>query len=247
MLKITNFVPFEEQTSVKICKTFIYSVTKKKESLSKWLYDMKIIYNDMKRTRTHLCMAVGTCKLMFLEVPNELRKEFLERYYLSDEPKFIVELFGKTFPMAFDIDFIDFTKIEITKLVNMVKIIKKNIDSDVYVTGAISKTDEKKVKSGYHIKFPNKIVTISEALIIRNEIIESLCKVFPDDDWETIIDKFTYYRGLRMFGSRKIINEIDVGRVYSLLFVINETGVNFTPDLTGLDLLKKLSINIRDV
>lgn len=213
------------------------------ESFNKWLSDMKLIHHDMKRDRTHLCMEVGKRKLMFLNVPDNLYNEFLERYNNSDdEPKFIVELFGKTFKMAFDIDFIDDNEMNENVLMMLVKTINKYVESDVYVTGAVSEHNGK-LKSGYHIKCPDKIVNKEEALSIRSNVIKELSELFPEYDWNIIIDFVIYNNGLRMFGSRKATKGNDMGKVYSMLFAMSE-GAKFVPNIEGVELLKKLSIHV---
>ena len=77
-----------------------------------------------------------------------------------------------------------------------------------------------------------------------NDFIKKL-NIYNDKiNWNATIDKEVYSpnKGIRMFGSRKVTNGIDVGHVYELIGCIDFNGNKYMNKLDNIELLKKLSI-----
>lgn len=208
---------------------------------------MKLFHFNKQRRKTHLIAEIGTNPAVFLDVPDKLYNEFLERYIHSgingdptDEPKYLIELImseDDIFRMFFDIDYkIILTDEEIVNIVHILQNILPN--QTIYVTGCM---DE---KTGIHLKLPETIVTSKEAVELRKLFVEKLCEVSKDKNWSAIIDGSVYVgcRGIRMLGSRKATKAIDKGRVYKLLFAIDKNGKKYNPVFTDIEFLKAISI-----
>jgi len=218
-----------------------------KESFNKWLADMKLFHFNKQRRKTHLIAEIGTNPAVFLDVPDKLYNEFLERYIhsgingnLSDEPKYLIELITSEddiFKMFFDIDYkIILSEDEIENIVHILQDILPK--QTIYVTGCMEE------KTGIHLKLPETIVTSKEAVELRKLFVEKLYEVSKDKNWSAIIDGSVYVgcRGIRMLGSRKATKAIDKGRVYKLLFAVDKDGKKYNPVFTDIELLKAISI-----
>jgi predicted kinase len=218
----------------------LYSVSNL--SFNKWLSDMGIIHNNKQRRKTHISFGVGQKPIYFLDVPDHLYDEFLEHYANSNEHKYLTEVIpsdGK-FKMFIDIDYSDQNKLTENEILNIIHILQKQTVGDVYVTGCMDGN-----KIGLHVRCPNLKVDIDEAIGVRNNFVANLYEVYPDKNWDAFIDSSVYMhdRGLRMFGSRKANNGIDIGRVYNLLFHVDALGKENIPDICDIDLLKAVSLH----
>ena len=112
----------------------------------------------------------------------------------------------------------------------------------------IVKNEQRMIKTGFHLIWPNLVVGIDEALCLRSAIVQYLDQVEHNfttlRDWEDVIDDAIYRNksSLRMNGSHKkdkcpkckkkkgikdecvnchTTGEIDAGRVYKPIYVIN--------------------------
>lgn len=192
-------------------------------NLEKWIQDNHIRHFNNKRRATHLSMAIGNQTASFLDVPYNLMHEFLEVYWYSDSPRYLVEMIhdGMKFKMFLDFDHLGQEELKKEEIENICDIIVKFIKTKCYVTGLSSLT-EKGYKTGLHFRFPDLIVNQREALTIRNNLVKYLTKLdnIPKTDWEHVIDHSIYgnKRGLRMFKSRKATKTKDVDRVHQLLY-----------------------------
>jgi predicted kinase len=222
-----------------------------KESLHKWLSDMKMYHYNKLRRKTHICMEINSRPIVFLDVPEHLFSEFLERYVASgitdcidDEPKYIMEVIGTKFKFFLDVDYIDDKKLSTDEIYTLVQKVQMVIKTEIFVTGNISDDYNCKIKTGMHFKFPSLIVDAKEAIELRDKIVSYLKMEMPDKNWDSIIDNTVYMgcRGLRMFGSRKTTKGVDKGKVYKLMLIVNEDGKIVEQTLSELDLLKKLCI-----
>jgi hypothetical protein len=215
---------------------------------------MKLFHYNKMRRKTHLWMEIGTRPATFLDVPDKLYDEFIERYALSgihnkssDEPKYIMEIVDplvNKFKTFFDIDNIGDTPLTDEEILKIVHILQKHITSSVYVTGCISDEQNFKVKTGLHLKCPDWVVTSAEMMELHKKFVHDLYIEMPDKNWASIIDDSVYVgsRGIRMFGSRKVTKGVDQGHVYKLLFTVGKEGNKYNCILDDMTLLKTLSI-----
>jgi predicted kinase len=216
------------------------------ESFNKWLQDNNMIHYNKLRRKTHISfVANANQSFCFLDVPDQLYDEFLEHYSYSHEPKYLTELIPdsneKQFKMFFDIDNLNLNLLD-QDILDIIHILQNHVNSDIYVTMCSDNG-----KFGMHLKCPEQIVTVDEALAIRNNCIIQLYETYPDKNWDAIMDASVYMvgRGLRMYGSRKAVNNNDIGRVYKFLFTVSKTGEQYVTQLSDHELLKMLSIHIQ--
>jgi hypothetical protein len=126
---------------------------------------------------------------------------------------------------------------EISKIINLV------INTNIIIVGSISKVSNGMIKTGLHIH-TQKIVELKEIQQIRESVIIKLTMYNSDKNWESIIDKEVYRlgNGIRMFGSRKVTNNIDKGRIYNYFGQLINNEWNDTPPTDLVQLLKDISI-----
>lgn len=231
------------------------TIDPEEESFNQWMSRMQFFHHNKMRTKTHMQMQIGSKPLSFIDVPKEMYNIFLEKYAKSGihsdkyaEPKYLMEVpapYSEFFKMYFDIDYISDDELKTDKIMELVKIVQKLIQNDVYVTYCIS-NEMTKVKTGIHFNCPKTIVTVSQALEIRNSYIKLLYEYDPEKNWFAIIDESVYSnsRGSRMFGSRKTTRGIDVGKMYKVLFAIDENCKQIDIPTDDVELLKLLSTQI---
>ena len=226
-------------------------------TFGKWLSDMKLLHFNKQRRKTHLIAEIGTKHATFIDVSEKILQEFYFRYVnsgihnkLSDEPKYIVELIDQhinQFKLFFDIDYDnkDLSDHQIEEICLILYNILE-VKSIIYISGCKDLDNQYLQKTGIHLKCPGIIVSIDQALSYREKFITELYKQIPDNNWAHIIDSSVYggSRGLRMFGSRKVTNGIDMGRVYKLFFAFDIDGNKYIPQLSDIELVKELSILI---
>jgi predicted kinase len=212
-------------------------------SFQRWLSDNRMFHSNKKRNKTHLLMAVGDRSNMYIDVSPRMIRQFLEAYSRSglsesDEPKYLVELPGSRFRMFFDIDF-DHV-VDDSLIVRICRIVQKVLESDIYVMGF------NEGHTGVHLKCYDHITNYEEAIQIHRQVVEYLQAESELDryNWDAIVDSSVYIHGLRMLGSRKVTKLIDHGRIYRMMFVVNEDGEICETDLDNADLLERLSIHV---
>lgn len=212
------------------------------ETVQSWLTQNKLFHTNKKRNKTHLFMGTGNRASIFVDVPEELRDEFYKVYFHSgvfnrkdDEPKYLSEWIQDQFRLYFDFDFGEL--VELDEIIQIGKIISQVVNSEIYVTGS-SEGD----KTGIHYHCYDCIVGYDQSIEYRDKIIK---KLNNKRNWEAIFDKEVYRNGLRMFGSRKVTNNLDVGRVHEFLFMLIEGKVvEMKKEDINWKILRKLSIQV---
>jgi len=224
-----------------------HSSTSSTVSLQTWLTRKHLFHFQKARQITHLSMEVGSRPATFLDVPRKLYDKFLEKFtQTEDEPKYLLEVPGTEFHAFLDVDYIDECALSESQIEDLVLKIQGILETDVWVTGAISVIENGQTKTGLHVKCPNLIVDYDQMMNYRNQIVKELENNQPKHNWNQIIDSSVYSgkRGIRMLGSRKVTKGRDKGRVHQFLFALNSKGVRIPFDQipNGVGLLKKLSI-----
>ena len=186
--------------------------------LQQYLSNNKFYHNSKKRNKTHLVMDVGGNSAIYLEVPTKFRNEFYKVYYECDEPKYLAELIQDKFRMFFDFDFQE-KQIENSFLISLCQVVSEQLSSRVYLTGCTTNG-----KCGFHLHCYDSIVDEKKAIQIRQQILEIFKEKFAQINWESTIDDGVYKQGIRMFGSRKVTKQVDMGRVYQIYFMIEKDG-----------------------
>jgi hypothetical protein len=206
------------------------------ESFDHWLNESGIVHNSKKRRKTHI--SFEPTRVRFLDVPDQHYDEFLKRYISSaDEPKYLTEVAQyddstdeSEFRMFFDVDHEDTNFLTDDQIIEIVHQIQKIVPGSIYVTGCrsvvASGPEATLVKTGLHIKCRDELVVFHQAQKIRASVVELLYDYNHDKNWDVIIDSNVYLcsRGIRMFGSRKVMNGEDVGRIYEMIFAVDESG-----------------------
>jgi predicted kinase len=217
-------------------------------NFNKWLTDNKLYHFNKLRNKTYLSMAVGTRPATYLDISDKIREEFLERYAESgvtdeSEPKYLIELVQDKFKLFFDFDYVDISELSKSEICEISKIINLVINTNIIIVGSISKVSNGMIKTGLHIH-TQKIVELKEIQQIRESVIIKLTMYNSDKNWESIIDKEVYRlgNGIRMFGSRKVTNNIDKGRIYNYFGQLINNEWNDTPPTDLVQLLKDISI-----
>lgn len=220
---------------------------------SAWLESRRLFHWNKQRSRTHLVMAVGTYKSRFLDVPQSLRGEFLRRYAVSgisgaasDEPKYLMEMPDpEAFRMYFDVDYVAEQAMPRPVAVELATLAQRLVSGRVFVTGCTSYVSAGRVKSGLHLKCPDRVVSNGEALELRRRLVEALRAYDRSVAWDAVVDDSVYHGGcgIRCLGSRKSTKGVDVGRVHRLLFVVNGDGAAAElPPMTALEQLEATSV-----
>lgn len=240
----------------------------------KWLKINKALINfGSDREKTHNVFEYGK----FLSIHKDIREEFYKRLVESlnnGETNFIAEVRSEYFKFMVDIDFkseFALTKDEKLVLLNLIQksiteTVGDKIENNYCIISStqdqeITHEGEKMVKMGFHLIWPNMVVSEDEARFFRSAIIQYLEKAeekfLSFGDWTDVVDASIYdvYHALRMNGSNKHekcktckkkdvkrdecmdcnrTGWIDKGRVYDPFLIIN-------PDLSyNSNLLKEL-------
>ena len=212
-------------------------------SLQNWLTTLQLFHNSKKRNKTHLFGPLKDRPACFVDIPSEKKNEFYQRCYNSgiwgesnDEPKYLTEIIGEKFKMFFDFDFKHIVDEQF--IIDICHCIQKYIKTQIYVTGL-----NRENSTGLHLKCSDCITDFSNSKIIFDKIIDELYINFSDYDWISIVDNNVYLTGLRMFGTRKITKGIDMGRVYKLMFCVDNDGSIIRDIHRDWTILEKLSIH----
>lgn len=200
-------------------------------SFHQWLTNMKLYHFSKLRNKSHMTMPIGNQPAMFLDVPDNLYDEFIERYAdaaNSSEYMYLMECSSRFEYFRF---FVDFDYVGTDQLIQeqileyaltIQGIVRKLGDCVMYVSGCIDKCPTG-YKSGLHLKFPNFMVNKEKALKIINECEATFSMLDDTKNWDLIFDKCVYENdcGIRMVFSRKSTNSVDVGRVHKLMFALD--------------------------
>lgn len=188
----------------------------KDSNLSRWLYHNKcFLTKDSKLEKTHLCLDGGR-----LSIPNHLILDFYREYakgILSGEKYYICETTSPVIKMYCDFDYIGDEQVSDSQLENWSKLCRNVIRDkfgshyDFTVCCSSSKTVQKnkrkQIKSGIHFVWRELFVTTDIAHRVAMALIEEFNETFPNSEWKEYIDLGVYTNGLRMVGSRKVINK----------------------------------------
>ena len=220
-------------------------------SLNKWLEEKRVCHSTKSRNKTHLVMEIGSSPAKFLDIEDKIMNEFLKIYSESSEPKYIMELIADTktkFKLFFDFDYVNDFALDNNSIFEIGRILIKCIDDpdlkSVYIIGCISIALNNKIKTGIHFKCDGLLVNCSKALVLRELFVKQLNIYDEKINWDQVVDKEVYgpNKGIRMFGSRKVANGIDIGHVYELIGCIDSDCKNNTSTFDNVELLKRLCI-----
>jgi len=219
----------------------------KDSNLSRWLYQNRcFLGSDNQKNITHLCLDGGR-----LNIPDNLMEDFFKQYakgIIEGEKYYLCECITPVIKFYCDLDFILDKELDIPDIKNFVLSLnktivhhfKENFSSIVCVAPSknVQKDKQKKIKTGVHIIWSGLHLDIDKAYSLSRVMVDNMKTLYPDYDWENIIDEQVYNNGLRMIGSRKVSNKrraikntkeyeiikIDEGRTYEPKFCINEYG-----------------------
>lgn len=231
------------------------NIKQSNETLHQWLSNMKLYHFSKLRNKSHMVMAIGDKPATFLDIPDYLYDEFINRYSNAiecGESVYLMEYSARFNEFRFFVDFdyvgdMKLTLDEITEysllIQNIVKKYNPNKNCDMYVTGCIEKCAIG-FKSGLHLKFPNIMVNKFQAFEIINECEAQFDLLDNTKNWDLVFDKCVYGDncGVRMIFSRKTTNAIDVGRVHNLLFAFDTNSMPINLNFSTPQLVRLLSI-----
>ena len=161
-------------------------------TFSTWCVKNKIYTNDISKC-THLLLNGGK-----LCIKKQLMDSFLNAYVIALQNKeelYLVERVSSEIKLFLDID-AKSLKLDCDILVTNIQTLLNEYTINVYKCN---------VTNGYHLIFPEYIVTPKEANTIIIALQKKLCQKFGYslDDITAVIDLSVYKTGLRMIGSYK--------------------------------------------
>jgi predicted kinase len=206
-------------------------IPKSRKSLSQFINEFHCIHNSHKKPQTYLLMSVGDQPTRYLHIPNEIYDQFLECYAADTNQWFISEYaHGEQFKFFIDIDYLGNIKLNIIEITNLLQdvLIENQYQNPLTLITGVQPIlrDNNNLLQGYHLRCSNVIVTEEIALKLREQFISKL-NDYLNLNWNKIIDKSVIIgRSLRMLWSRKTQKGVDVGRVQSLVSVIENKIIN---------------------
>lgn len=193
------------------------------KNLKTWLETNKMwVRSDTDKEKTHNVMEYG----MFLSIKDDFKEEFYRKLAKTlDEGKinYLLEIRTDYFKFMVDVDFKNELGLSnddkfklltyIHKAVNMLLDDNHKHKNNMIVSTCkdeqVEHRKQQMMKIGFHLIWPDIIVSVDEALYLRSAIIQFLEQsdfyLSSLEDWETIIDKSLYdnMHALRMNGSSK--------------------------------------------
>ena len=191
-------------------------------TLKEWLEKRYMwISKESDKEKTHNTMDWGT----FLSVRRRYYEQFIKLLAKTIKNKgkvYFLEIRTDYFKMMVDLDFKNENGLSYDEKLRLLTLIQEAVNhfignqiQDNYVI--ISACDDEKImydgqemtKIGFHLIWPNLIVSLEEALYIRSAIIQYIKQNIGNfdifNDWEDVIDKSLYdpKHALRMNGCRK--------------------------------------------
>lgn len=249
------------------------------KDFKKWLEENKmLIKSNSDKEKTHNVMEYGR----FLSIKPQLEEDFLQKLSQTLEDSkvnYLLEIRTDYFKFMVDVDFKSEYELSIKNkyllmqhIFQAVNIFVGNQADTLTIVSScddekINYHDQELIKVGFHLIWPNLIVSVEEALYLRSAIIQYLensdLKIFSLEDWTTVIDKSIYGKNhaLRMNGSSKHVScpkcknkkslkndceycdtsgWINVGRVYKPYLIFNNDGT------TNEKMLDKLNNSFYD-
>ena len=151
-----------------------------------------------------------------MSIPFDRLNDFYEIYISSikTDKLYVVEQKSDIYNYFIDIDFNGENPLDI----NTIKILTQHICKTISPTKCIISTSRPKpkngkIKTGIHMNWPELQVSQTEAILLRNQIVQSLNEEFSAYDWSKFIDPSVYGNietgsrgsGLRMLYSYKYV------------------------------------------
>lgn len=134
-----------------------------------------------------------------LSVPCDKLDDFYRVYVESvkrGEPIFVVEQKTELYHFFADLDYKDQEPLTLEEIKNICKIICDKVKSlggkNCLVSIAEPKNVGGLIKTGIHMNWEGFVVNQESALALRHHIISSLELVFPENDWNEIVDVSVY-------------------------------------------------------
>jgi len=224
------------------------------ETLIQWISQNQFFGSKGKyRNPTHMMAELEGRPTKFIFIPPERYDEFLERYAADPTHKFLIEFCSSPVNrLFFDLDYVATEELSDAIMLEIVRCLQKTakrfyplqqseaILNVVVTCGAPFQhySNERFIKSGCHIIFPNLDLTLGQATCIAEAAISELRAVLDEDEanhqrWDQIMDIGIYkgsLPGMRMLGSRKTIRDnkgvwVDYGTgVHTLRAVVDANG-----------------------
>lgn len=188
----------------------------KDSNLSRWLYQQGcFLTKDSNLEITHICLDGGR-----LNIPNHLIGDFFsiyskgllvgEKYYICELPTPVVKFFC-------DFDYVNDNSVSDGELENWSKICRKSVIDifgchyDFWIlrskVKAVQKNKRKQLKSGFHFVWKELYLSQENAEKLSMYMASKFNEEFPDTKWSEVIDTQVYRGGMRMMGSRKVVNK----------------------------------------
>ena len=143
---------------------------------------------------SHVLMDGGV-----LSVPFDRLTNFYNKYIeciSTGEKVFVVEQKTKIYNFFVDIDYKDKESLTLERVQSIVQIICEKVESlgggSCLVSVSKPKPKGDQIKSGVHLNWPNFPVDQENAVYLRSHIVNTLSKIFKDENWENIIDNAVY-------------------------------------------------------
>lgn len=188
----------------------------RESDLSRWLYQNKcFLAKDSDRDITNICLDGGR-----LSIPNHLILDFFGQYskgILSGEKYYICEIPSSVVKFYCDFDFVGDEQVSDSMLENWSRICRKVIiehfdqhyDFIICCSASkvVQKNKRKQIKSGVHFIWKDLFLDQIVAQQLACKLIESFSGEFPSINWKDVIDQQVYIGGLRMIGSRKVVQK----------------------------------------
>lgn len=189
---------------------------------------------------THLLMDGG---ILLVQKPDEFHEAYIQD--LNEGKRlYVVEKKTQIFKFFVDLDHQADRKLDSTQIIDLA--VKMNAVTKKRCLIAVTPTRmvSGKVKTGVHFHWPDLLVTKSDAIKLRNQIILSL----PEGtDWDKVIDASVYSgSGLRMIWSHKREGTTDF-EPYKPWKTVSAGGkVSALPPEPAMDTLKLFSVRTEE-
>lgn len=188
----------------------------KDSRLYRWLLQQNCLITDKTvdtRAITHTSMD-GACIHIEPSRYPEFCSVYAEGVEVYDETYFICERPSEVVRMFCDFDFaLTYDEISPETMRKYVEILYNvvnrlyNEDFKIHVSAAPCKRTTKRIKSGFHLVWPDLYITCDQARLLRKELIEHLRNFDGQYNWNTIVDGAVYTSGLRLLGSQKMVRK----------------------------------------
>jgi hypothetical protein len=114
----------------------------------------------------------------------------------NGEQIFVVEQKTEIYNFFLDIDYKDSEALSLERIEKLSRDICEKVNSlgggNCLISISKPKIRDGRVKSGVHFNWPDFPVDQKNAVYLRKHIVKTLSIVYPDEDWETIVDASVY-------------------------------------------------------